>query len=120
METEKLLLPSDDPSIVPELVRIPADWFLMGCATGQDNENPVHRVWLDEFQLATCQTTNAEYALFLRDTRSLPPPFWSDSNFNLPNQPVVAVSWFDAVRYCEWLSAKTGRTFRLPTEAEWE
>jgi formylglycine-generating enzyme required for sulfatase activity len=50
----------------------------------------------------------------------LPPPFWSDPNFSHLRQPVVAVSWFDAVAYCAWLSAMTGLHYRLPTEAEWE
>ena len=92
----------------------------MGCDAGQDNEKPVHRVWVDEFLLASCQVTNAEYAHFLRGTTSPPPPFWSDSAFNHPEQPVVGVSWQDAVRYCEWLSVHSNRKFRLPTEAEWE
>ena len=106
---------------VPALVRIPAGWFLMGCATGQDNEKPVHRVWVDEFLLASRQVTNADYGRFLRDNASfLPPPFWSDPAFNNPEQPVVGVTWYEAVRYCEWLSVSTGRTFRLPTEAESE
>jgi formylglycine-generating enzyme required for sulfatase activity len=108
----------DEP--VPALVRIPAGWFLMGCAAGQDNEQPEHRVWVDEFLLAACQVTNAEYARFLRDLRTLPPPFWNDLNFNHPEQPVVGVSWFEAVQYCEWLNSRTGLHFRLPTEAEWE
>jgi formylglycine-generating enzyme len=104
------------------LVRIPAGWFLMGCDAGQDNEKPVHRVWVDEFLLAAHQVTNADYGRFLRDTASPspPPPFWSDPAFNHPEQPVVGVSWFEAIRYCEWLGASTGRKFRLPTEAEWE
>jgi len=92
----------------------------MGGDTGQDNERPVHRVWVDEFLLATCEVTNAEYARFLSETSSSAPPFWNDPAFNDPNQPVVAVSWHDAVRYCEWLATKTGRGFRLPSEAEWE
>ena len=106
---------------IPAPVRIPAGWFLMGCATGQDNEKPVHRVWVDEFLLATCQVTNAEYGRFLCDAAlSSPPPFWNNPAFNYPEQPVVGVSWHEAVRYCEWLSAATSRKFRLPTEAEWE
>jgi formylglycine-generating enzyme required for sulfatase activity len=102
------------------LVRIPAAWFLMGCDTGQDNEKPVHRVWVDEFLLAAHQVTNADYARFIGDAAFPPPPFWSDPAFNHPGQPVVGVSWHEAVRYCEWLSASTERKFRLPTEAEWE
>ena len=95
----------------------------MGCDTGQDNEKPVHRVWVDEFLLAACQVTNAEYGRFLCEHEGRPqspPPFWTDLAFNHPEQPVVGVSWYEAVRYCEWLSANSGRSFRLPTEAEWE
>ncbi len=92
----------------------------MGCDSGQDVEKPVHRVSLNAFLLAACQVTNAEYAHFLEDARDATPPFWNDPNFNHPEQPVVGVSWFQAVEYCEWLSARLGRHFRLPTEAEWE
>jgi formylglycine-generating enzyme len=92
----------------------------MGCDAAQDGEKPVHRVWVDEFLLASCQVTNTEYARFLRDTSSLPPPFWGDPAFSHPEQPVVGVSWHDAIGYCEWLSARSAATFRLPTEAEWE
>jgi len=104
----------------PELALIPAGWFLMGSKQGQENEQPVHRVWVDDFYLATCQVTNFEYGLFLGGTGNTAPPFWNDPNLNHPEQPVVAVSWFEAVRYCEWLSSLTGRNYRLPTEAEWE
>jgi len=102
------------------LVPIPEGWFLMGSTAGQDNEQPLHRVWIDSFLLAACQVTNAEYAQFLAVTGAQPPPFWRDANFNHPRQPVVAISWFEAERYCQWLSATCGRAFRLPTEAEWE
>ena len=120
MEPAELLSQSNAEEVVPTLVHIPAGWFRMGCDTGQDNEKPVHRVWVDEIQLGACQVSNAEYARFLRDSGSLPPPFWTDPNFNHPEQPVVGVSWSEAVRYCEWLSERSGQQFRLPTEAEWE
>src|SRR5579864_8071096 len=82
---------------------IPAGWFRMGSETGQENERPVHRVWIDAFYLAACQVTNAGYAGFLRGTGSDAPPLWDDPNFNHSEQPVVAVSWFEAVKYCQWL-----------------
>jgi sulfatase modifying factor 1 len=106
--------------LIPELRSVPAGWFLMGSDSGQDNEKPVHRVWVDGFELAACQVSNAEYSRFLCDTASLAPPFWNDSHFNHPQQPVVAVSWHEGVRYCEWLGLSIGRGVRLPTEAEWE
>lgn len=102
------------------LIRIPEGWFLMGSDSGQDCERPIHRVWIDSCLLAATQVTNAEYDLFLHATASRPTPFRQDSNFNDPQHPVTGVSWFEAVRYCEWLSSQTGRPYRLPTEAEWE
>jgi formylglycine-generating enzyme len=102
------------------LVTIPAGWFLMGSESGQDNERPVHRVWVDAFQLGACQVTNAEYSRFLRPAGKLPPPFWQDPNFNHPEQPVAGPSWHEATEYCAWLSASTGKKYHLPTEAEWE
>ena len=107
-------------AIEPSLVPIPEGWFLMGSDIGQDCERPLHRVWVDEFLLAATQVTNTEYGRFLHATGALPPPFWTDSNFCDPRQPVAGVSWFEATRYCEWLSEQTGRRYRLPTEAEWE
>ena len=106
--------------IEPDLITIPAGEFLMGCEAGQENERPVHRVFVDSFALATCQVTNAEYSLFLEDGALAAPPCWADPEFNHAEQPVVAVSWFDAMRYCEWLSSVSGNSYRLPTEAEWE
>ena len=104
----------------PRMARIPEGWFLMGSETGQDNERPVHRVWIDAFELAVCQVTNAENAIFLAETQNRPPLNWSDAGFSNPEQAVVGASWFDAVAYCEWLSKATGHLYRLPTEAEWE
>ena len=86
----------------------------MGSNTGQDNERPLHRVWVDAFRLAAHQITNREYEHFLRATASQSPPQWNDPNFNHPEQPVVAVSWFDAMKYCEWLSTATSRIITCP------
>ncbi len=102
------------------MVSIPEGWFAMGSETGQDNERPVRRVWVDRFELAVYQVTNADYGRFLEETGHRKPLHWEDANFNHPRQPVVAVSWHDAVAYCVWLSRRTGRRYRLPTEAEWE
>ena len=99
---------------------IPEGCFAMGSEVGQENERPVHQVWVDSFYLGECQVTNAAYADFLRTTGETAPPLWNDPNFNHPQQPVVSVSWFEAVKYCEWLSGISGRKYRLPTEAEWE
>ena len=104
----------------PVLASIPEGWFRMGSEQGQDNERPIHRVWIDAFQLAACQVTNFEYGEFLRQAGKLAPPFWNDPNFNHPQQPVVGVSWHEADAYCQWLAERTGRAYRLPTEAEWE
>ncbi|MFY9744271.1 MAG: SUMF1/EgtB/PvdO family nonheme iron enzyme [Candidatus Sulfotelmatobacter sp.] len=107
-------------AVEPPLIQIPGAWFLMGSAAGQDCERPVHRVWVDSFLLAATQVTHAEYERYLKLTGAAAPPFWTDQNFSLPEQPVVAVSWFEAEGYCSWLAAESGRAYRLPTEAEWE
>lgn len=104
----------------PRLSPIPAGWFQMGSEAGQDNERPVHRAWVDAFLLAACQVTNADYASYMEATDAPCPPTWDDHNLNHPRQPVVSVSWFEALKYCEWLTATSSRQFRLPTEAEWE
>lgn len=104
----------------PVVVEIPAGWFLMGSEAGQDVERPVHRVWVDAFAMALTQVTVEEYGRFLAAAGRAMTPFWNDPNFNDPRQPVVGVSWFDAMAYCEWLASVTGSRYRLPTEAEWE
>src|SRR5207244_12598354 len=56
----------------------------------------------------------------LRATSRSEPPFFRQPPFSHPDQPVVGVSWWDAASYGEWLAVRTGSSFRLPTEAEWE
>ncbi len=104
----------------PRCVLIPAGEFLMGSEEGQDEERPVHRVWVDAFEMAVHQVRHRDCALFMEATGHPAPPYWTHPDFNHPDQPVVAVNWFEAVKYCEWLSGLTGRRYRLPTEAEWE
>ena len=96
----------------PRMVRIPEGWFLMGSETGQDNERPVHRVWIDAFELAVCQVTNADYAIFLAETQNRPPLNWSDPEFSNPEQAVVGVSWFDAT--CLLRMVEQGHGTSLP------
>jgi formylglycine-generating enzyme len=106
--------------IHPEMVTILEGDFLMGCDTGGENEMPVHRVWVGAFAIAKHVVTYRDYDAFLTATNHVLPLHWNDSKFQHPNQPVVAVRWFDAVAYCDWLSEVTGEVYRLPTEAERE
>jgi Sulfatase-modifying factor enzyme 1 len=92
----------------------------MGCEIGRDDEKPLHRVWVDAFELAAYQVTNEEYACFLASMSFPQPLCWNDSNFNHPKMPVVSISWHEAMGYCEWLSRATSKLYRLPSEAEWE
>jgi formylglycine-generating enzyme required for sulfatase activity len=70
----------------------------MGSEVGQAVEAPVHRVWIDSFDIAATQVTVEEYARFLNATDSSSPPYWGDPNFSHPKQPVVAVSRYEANR----------------------
>ena len=92
----------------------------MGCEQGREDEKPVHSVWVDEFDMGAYAVTNSEYLQFIVDTQREMPAAYAEERFADPRQPVVAVNWFDAMAYCDWLSLRTGAVFRLPTEAEWE
>jgi sulfatase modifying factor 1 len=107
------------PRPEPEFVSLAGGWFLMGSEEA-DNERPIHRVWVDAFALGRRQVTNGDYALFVQATGHALPPSSEAPRFGDPAQPVVAVSWIDAVSYCEWLGETIDRRCRLPTEAEWE
>lgn len=94
--------------------------FVMGSDAGRPDEAPPHRVSLPSFDLGRTPVTNAEYGVFLTETGQSPPPWRGRPGFAAPDQPVVGVTWAEAVHYAEWLSERYGGRWRLPTEAEWE
>jgi formylglycine-generating enzyme required for sulfatase activity len=114
-------LPPDlRPDLPPDLIDIPPGWFQMGWEDGHPGERPRHRVWLGAYAIGRAPVTNREYARFLASGAASPPAWWDDPRFADPAQPVVGVSWHDAIAYCAWLAAATGARLRLPSEAEWE
>ena len=82
---------------------------------------PGKRFWSWQFYCAVTDET-FETMLVNRwpDQQFILPRLWNNPAFNEPSQPVVGVCWFEARAYCLWLSAQTGQSFRLPTEAQWE
>ncbi|HUR29279.1 MAG TPA: SUMF1/EgtB/PvdO family nonheme iron enzyme [Planctomycetota bacterium] len=109
------------PLATPTLVRVPDGEYRMGAKGSRLlNDQPRHDVFVRAFSIASVPVTTTEYARFLRDTGHEAPRGWDEPRFRAPSQPVVGVSWFDAIAFCEWLSARTGRAHRLPTEAERE
>ena len=110
----------DGVSTSAEMLVIPAGEFTMGNDGGRADERPAHGVSLPAFRAAVAPVTNAEYSRFVGATGAAPPPFAGDPRFNAGEQPVVGVSWFEAVAYCKWLASLIGTRYRLPTEAERE
>lgn len=106
--------------IMHDMIVIPGGAFGMGQPDGRDEERPIHRVSVGPFRLCRYQVTNSAYEVFRRATGRPYTRFHGQPDFADPLQPVVGVSWFDAVAYCDWLSREGGGPFRLPTEAEWE
>jgi formylglycine-generating enzyme required for sulfatase activity len=112
--------------ILPELVSIPAGQLRVGIPPCPPNANFAWK-WhtgqtynIAGFQLARHHVTNAEYRVFLADTGYSHPSHMDRAGFNEDRQPVLGVSWYDAVEYCGWLSRVTALLYRLPTDAEWE
>ena len=112
-----------------ELLRIEPGSFTMGSDQGYPNERPVHPETIDKaFLMGRTEVTNQQYQCFYPAHDSgletgEQYQFGDDERgftLNRPEQPVVRVSWDDAMAFCAWLSAQTGNTFTLPTEAQWE
>jgi formylglycine-generating enzyme required for sulfatase activity len=124
------------------MVYIPGGTFEMGDVMGDvmgdneaNNELPIHEVTLDAFYMGACAVTFEEYDAFCNSTGKIKP---GDNNWGRSKRPVINVSWYDAVEYCNWRSLQEGlepvydingddvafnrsaRGYRLPTEAEWE
>ena len=110
-----------------DFVRIPAGKFVMGDEKGNRDELPRKETVIEKpFWIMPTEVSNALYAEFdpTHDSRFID-QWWKDHTTpgyaaNKPEQPVIRISWNEATKFCEWLSEKTGKRFRLPSEQEWE
>lgn len=103
----------------PELVGLQAAEFVMGTDryAAPNIEKPARTVSVPDFYVSRFEVTFDQYDAFARATgRDLP----SDQGWGRGDRPVINVSWDDARSYAAWLSERTGRTYRLPSETEWE
>lgn len=103
----------------PKMVWLPAGTYRMGSpdTTAEFSERPQHAVTLPRFAMGQYEVSIAEYARFAGATgRKMP----KTGNLDRASHPVFFVSWDDALAYTKWLSAQTGKSYRLPSEAEWE
>ncbi len=130
-------LPGNDVSFA--MIPIPAGVFTIGSPAGEakrsEDEGPQKKIKGDAFWMAKCEVTWNEYEIFMF-AKDKPYVTWNavSSDVSHPTKPYVEMSFgmgregFPAIsmthhaanKYCEWLSAKTGHFYRLPTEAEWE
>lgn len=110
-----------------ELVRIPGGSFVMGDAAGDADERPLAPVKIAApFWMGRVEITNRQFARFdaAHDSRYIDQQ-WKDHTTpgypaNLPDQPVIRVTWHQARAFCAWLAQRTGAKVDLPTEAQWE
>ena len=113
----------------PWLVVVPAGEFMMGSAEGeeghQESESPRHRVRISQpFAVMEAEVTRGDFARFVTETGYKQKTTWCDWDKvgfeQTAVHPVVCVSWEDATAFGKWLSKRTGQTYRLLSEAQWE
>jgi formylglycine-generating enzyme required for sulfatase activity len=127
-----------------EMVGIPGGTFMMGSprdeAGSEDDERPQHKVHVTPFYLCATETTLELFQAYYEETMDAaksdvsaggnrgnvdaitgPTPVYGDLTMGYgKTHPAMGTTWHNATIFCEWLSRKTGRKYRLPTEAEWE
>ncbi len=104
--------------IRPAMVYINPGSFIMGTNSEYSDEKPVHKVTIKKgFYIGKYEVTFREYDKFCKDMGRKKP---NDEGWGRGKRPVINVSWNDAKAYAKWLSKKTGKTYKLPTEAQWE
>ena len=102
-----------DCSDCPELVVIPAGRFMMGSNDGDASEKPIHPVNIKQFAIGKTEVTQAQWQAVMGSN----PSYFKNCGSNCP---VEQVSWNDVQQFIQKLNAKTGQSYRLPSEAEWE
>jgi serine/threonine protein kinase/formylglycine-generating enzyme required for sulfatase activity len=116
--------PPDGPEEVvkPDLIEIPGGTFQMGRNDGPPTEGPAHAATVSGFWMDKTEVTNAEYALFVRESNHAPPEHWGGIKppSGQERLPVSNVSYEDALAFAEWRSKRDGVTYSLPSEEEWE
>jgi formylglycine-generating enzyme required for sulfatase activity len=109
-----------DCDVCPEMVMIPAGSFMMGSPASEkeraDSEGPQYKVNIRPFAAGKFEVTFDEWDACVRERGCTHNPDYRDRG----KRPVMDVSWNDAKEYTKWLSAKTGKPYRLLSEAEWE
>ena len=112
------------PGVALEMIELPAGRFEMGAADGEEDtlasEKPRHGVVVPAFAMARFPVTQAQWAIVATWPQVSRPLDAGPSGFKGDDLPVECVSWHDAVEFCARLSVRTGRRYRLPSEAEWE
>lgn len=107
-----------------DMILVPGGTFMMGSPDDEpersDDEGPQHEVNVPTFFMGRYPVTQTQWR-FVAELPQINQELDPDpSEFKEDNRPVERVSWYDAVEFCDRLSAYTKREYRLPTEAEWE